>query len=263
MAGIAELYKVASAMQRDKLAADPLDSGVKAFGSGLSGGFESDKSGKDVDRALKMMQLSQKMKEIQQQDENYKLAQTILKAQGIIPLDENEKDIARDVSFDAVSAGDIDPAESVSTEGGKITKLVNNATKAMSGKDGYSVELGGDLMNPKMKIVKTSKAETATDRVRVDNLAAKMAKREYAESVYKEAGGRQNVTFFSDGNNAIKNYVATPDDIAKYRPTAAAYLRGEDPPKQPKKVEKPNGNKDSIDGIGDLSDIDGLWDLLN
>lgn len=268
MAGLAEMYNVARAMQEDKLAADPLYSGTTALGKGVAEGFKkgSTRGVKGVEQALKVMELGQKMREFSQKQEIYKMTRDVLKAKGIIPYDENEKLLARDEAFNDASAGDIDPATGVKTEAGKVTKLVNRA-KQISGDD-YDVVLGGDVADPKLQI-KYRKGEKATDRKRVDDLAAKMAKRAYAESVYEQAGGRENVGFMDA--DKLGKYIPTPDEMDKYRPLAKAYLSGKSVKKgkEVKTVKDTTGKKkslsakDTIAGIGELPDVGGLWDLIN
>jgi hypothetical protein len=261
MAGIAELYQVASAMQRDKLAADPLYSGTKAFGEGLSSGFKKGgtQGTKGIEQALKLMELSSKMKEYKQKQEMYNLTRDVLKANGIIPYDEDEKLVARDEAFEDTSTGTVDPSAGVKTEAGKVTQLVNKAQK-MSGGD-YEIVLGGSIADPKMNI-KHIKGEKATDRKRIDALAEKMAKRAYAEKVYESAGGRENVGFMDA--DKLGKYIPTPSEMDKYRPLAQAYLSGKEPEKaDPRKsLKEKDGKKDSVAGIGDLPGVEDLWDLL-
>ena len=267
MAGLAEMYNVASAMQRDKLAADPLYSGTTALGKGVAEGFKEGgtKGVKGLEQAMKVMELGMKMKEFKQKQEMYDLTRDVLKAKGIIPYDENEKALARDEAFDEASAGTVDPASGTKTEAGKITQIVNKAKKING--DDYDVVLGGSVSDPKLQIEQV-KSEKATDRKRVDALAEKMAKRAYAETVYERAGGRENVGFMDA--DKLGKYIPTPDEMDKYRPLAQAYLAGKPAPgKEVKTVKDATGKKnalsakDSIAGIGELPDVGGLWDLIN
>lgn len=260
MASLSEMVQAADYLQRGKLAADPLYSGVASFGQGVEKGFETGNKG--LETAIKLIELKGKLAELKQKAETQKMLRDVLKAEGYLPLDEDEKAAARGAANNAIGTADIDPADSIKTTQGKVASLVNSAAVDKGSK--YKVDPVASVNSGKIKIKEkaSEKALKDTERLRIRALAKDMAKGAFAEKVTKDAGGRPS--FFD--TDRIKGYIPPQTEIDKFMPTAEAYLRGTAPavrepsPEETKKAQAalPSGP----DTIGDLEDIDSLWALI-
>ena len=268
MASISEMYKTVSAMQQDKLAADPWHTGAKAFGEGFEKGFGK----QGIEQALKVLELKQKMKEHALKEEQYELTRNILQAKGIIPYDATEKKAARGIAFSSIGNKDDDPAAGIKTEQGKIATMVNDAAKdrSIANNKNYEIELGGDLLSGGVKanLKPVKKGEKATDLKRERDMAGKMAKQAFQDKMLEKVGGDRTNLGFSE-MEVIKTYTPTPVEIEKFLPAAQAYLRGDKTVKKGVKKPKPVDVKKAeektaggLNAIDDLEGIDDLWSLI-
>lgn len=265
MASLSEMVQAADYKQRGKLAADPLYSGVASFGQGVEKGFDTGKKG--LETAIKLIELRSKLQELKLKAEQQKYVKTVLQAQGILPLDENEKDAARSAANKGVGTGDVNPADSIKTTQGKVTSIVDAASGGNVGNNAFKVDVDpvATLNSRKLKVksTKDDRAKKSVELIQVRTLAKDMAKGAYAEQIQKQTGG--NPSFFE--NEKIRTYVPTPADIEKFMPTARKYLGLEDDTQTIKEpasadVKKAQPNMPGPDLIGDLDDVDSLWALI-
>lgn len=264
MASLSELVSAADYLQRGKLAADPLYSATSAFATGLTGGADvsGTKGLKKLELTGKLLEIKGKIDEMKQKAEMQKAAKAALQAAGYLPLDPEDTAVARGVANKSLGTEGIDPAAGTKTDVGKLNVLVNNA----AGKSGVELDPAATinaLSTGKGGVHLRNKADNPGDRMRVRQLAEKMAKSAYAAKVKKQGTGDQ--FGLDDSDTMIRNYVPTPDDIARFEGEAHKYLYGKAPdaPDATLDAALPKKKKtDELDKVGDLGDVSSLWDLL-
>lgn len=149
MASLQELYAVSKAMGADKRAANPLSSGMDAFGSGVSQGYGQDSG---MDRAYKIMQIKNAADQIKkrQEDLQFKQIEMDLKKQELDIKKQEAKQQGELWNMYSKQFGSPANPETIKTEQGKIAQMVDTGGKR-------TAEMANEYQNrPELDITATS-----------------------------------------------------------------------------------------------------------
>ncbi|MBI4397418.1 MAG: hypothetical protein HY548_10000 [Elusimicrobia bacterium] len=251
MAGIGEMVALAQAMQND--GGNPLARRAQYMISGLAAGRERrrEMEKEKLDRALKILDISEKMGKIQQMEEDRTMQANVAKAMGFMPMDETEHGAARTVALDAMGGG---KGPRINSKKGKLMGMYEMAspedfavTPSYSSKSGFSMSLRQKKDNGGL----AGMAKMATMQKRVYDMATRMAITEERDRREK-AGDYEGLAQLD-----FRSYVPSQAAIEKYKPVAERYLTG-DSANYRQALKTARGRTTvSVPGFGEL-DLDGL-----
>lgn len=249
---MAEMLSVAQNLQ----AAQPraphpqagLARGVQTALGGVQAGIrgEQERRAKEFERMLKVIKISETLKDIETKELNNRIAKNIAKSFGIIGMDDNELDIARQVGNNAIGV-DADKAlmGADKTKKGKMNILLDDMKK----KAKFSTKGGFEITYEERDDKKGVKGRgtAATNEKRIWDLARQMAILEERDVLEKKGDYEWEKADF-------RSYVPQQHIINKYLPVARAYLAGDTG--YYKNLLKKAREKLDLPAMPDLSDLE-------
>ena len=219
MASLSELVMAAETKQAGRMAADPLQSGAKAFAGGLSKGLDKDRQ---LLQAVKVLEIQAKMQDIKHQVFSDKFSRDVIRRQypGMFPEEEY-----READFNDIGNADIPESSRVKTNKGIVADMVNNTGKInknrrlpdftlKSGTRGYSVEPKKVEKVKELSVTdeiklneKITKIEKQLDAWKIDPRRVRGEERTKLEEQLKRYKARLGVTNKTDSDPEYEDYL--------------------------------------------------------
>lgn len=215
---LSEMVEYAKAKQPRNALADV----AEQFLTGASHGYDAGVKAKQqkFENELKLIDAKDKMLSIEQKQLANKYLTGILKAEGILPLDDREEEIARTVAGQTLGSGAI---KTTNTAAGKANDAFANYDKEFTfGKDGLSASF---KTKDTKKYLRTP-AQSDTHNKNIAELAAKMASRDYLDTLSRTPGPDGQPIYIPGVHNP-NNFATPPELLDQWSGYAERYLSGD------------------------------------
>lgn len=168
-------------------------------------------------RAGETLKIQKDQSDIQTEAQNRRIAQNFGKSIGLLPLDENETGIARDVAFDGLGGGT--PPAVDNSGAGRVATLFSKTTPYNLPKASFSEKGGLSFTMERAEQGDAKPKDPVSDNAKIRSQAEDMARKEKFNMISSILPPDQAAKY--------ANVQPTEDEVQKYIPEAQAYLRSD------------------------------------